>query len=293
MISLDVVEILFMSLTAKHSKKKSTKTRCNHRILGGYTRNCSGPTIICICSIHGNEPSGTIAFRNVYNRLAKLKPNFKGAFYGLAGNIQALAKNQRYIKADLNRLWTKFHINDLKDIPASRLLFEEKELKEIYTTLKDLFHKSKGPIYILDLHSTSSETPPFISIKDTIRNRDFALNFNLPIILGIEEFLDGTILNYMNEKGFIALGFEGGQHNDSDTVKTHESAIWSALYHAGCMNKKNKKIDYPVLSSTSIHAGKVFEVKHRHPVKPSDHFKMLPGYSNFKAVRKNEKLATD
>ena len=143
------------------------------------------------------------------------------------------SKNVRFIGTDLIRQWTIENIQLSKSTTLKKKSIEQTELTELYQALSSIFENAMGPIYVIDLLTTSSKSTPFVSINDTIRNREFALKFNLPIILGIEEFLEGTILNYINELGFIALGFEGGQHNDLNSIEIHESAIWTIIFSSG------------------------------------------------------------
>ena len=35
---------------------------------------------------------------------------------------------------------------------------------------------------------------------------------------GIEEYLNGPLLSYINELGYVAFGFEGGQHDDISAI---------------------------------------------------------------------------
>ena len=72
---------------------------------------------------------------------------------------------------------------------------------------------------MIDLHSTSADGLPFATVGDTMRNRRFAQNLPVTILLGIEEQLDGTMLEYLNNLGAVTLGFEGGQHDLKKRLK--------------------------------------------------------------------------
>lgn len=284
-----------MSIVIENSNIKENRSRSPKRWLGRYSMEVPGPVIVCICSIHGNEPSGTVAFKKVIKTLDRIHPEFHGELIGLLGNIGATGINERFIDVDLNRLWTRENIDKIKKKRDINYRNEHLELYELYSILAKVFQQSKGPIFVIDLHTTSSKSTPFISINDTIRNRDFALHFNLPVVLGIEEFLEGTILNYINELGFVALGFEGGQHQDPVSVKVHESAIWTTLLNSGCIDQLSSMQDYHsnILKTNSTYSGHIFDVRYRHIVNQNDNFKMLPGYVNFQRIKKKELLATD
>ncbi|MGI9544003.1 MAG: succinylglutamate desuccinylase/aspartoacylase family protein, partial [Cyclobacteriaceae bacterium] len=200
----------------QHLKDVAANGTSFKRVIGSYSCDLPGPTMLFICSLHGNEPSGLVAFERVIERLSKDQPKLHGRLIGLAGNLAALEQNVRFIDKDLNRAWTSERIQGLANgtIGHSWHLSENTEQKDLMDHMKEIFSNRRGPVYVFDLHTTSSVSEAFISINDTIRNRTFAQHFPIPIILGIEEHLEGTILNYINELGHIAIGIEGGQHQD-------------------------------------------------------------------------------
>lgn len=186
------------------------------RILGKVVGKKQTPTVIAIAGIHGNERAGINALQKVFQTIEFENIQLKGNFYGISGNINAISKNIRFQNVDLNRIWTKeqilkLHLEDYLDE-------ESKEQKEIYHILKNIFETEKGPFYFLDLHTTSADTQPFITISDSLNNRKYSANFSIPTILGIEEYLDGPLLTYINEFGHVALGFEAGQHDKEVSV---------------------------------------------------------------------------
>lgn len=282
-----------MKTITKTEKKKKEKITPN-RILGIYNQEKKGPTIICICSIHGNEPAGRIAFERVLKNLKMLKPDFKGKLLGLWGNITASEKGIRYVDRDLNRLWTEDRINLLeKRGTLNGLNAEDSEQLQLWKLIHEELSQNPRLIFI-DLHTTSSESQPFISINDTLKNRYFAIKYPLPIVLGIEEYLDGTILNYINETGNIAIGVEAGQHDDVSSIENHESAIWSTLHFAGCINmheipEAGHFVDR--LSKDMMDERRVFEVRYRHAIEEHHNFHMKPHYLNFQKVNRKEILA--
>lgn len=264
------------------------------RVIGSYTSYFPGPTLLCICSIHGNEPSGLRAFEKVMARLTKDQPKLRGQLVGLAGNLSALEKKVRFIDKDLNRLWAAERVQGFKDgsIGQSWHLTENTEQKDLLDHMQEIFSNSPGPIYVLDLHTTSSSSLPFISINDTIRNRNFARHFPMPIILGIEEHLNGTILNYINELGYIAIGIEAGQHDDPASIKAHEAAIWVALEKNGCIEPGMvPQFIRQWLKEEQARLNKIFEVRYRHGIEALESFTMYPGFQNFQSIKKNQPLA--
>jgi len=116
----------------------------------------------------------------------------------------------------------------------------------------------------LDLHTTSAKRVPFSVISDTLSNRRLALNLPAPIILGLEEHLDGAILNYINDAGYLAIGFEGGQNTDPVAVDHHEVAVWTMFTSTGCLPADSIPQLPPLrdkLTQVTQHVPKVLEIR--------------------------------
>ncbi len=263
-------------------------------VIGAYVGNQAGPTLIVIGSIHGNEPAGFLALSNVSSEIAKLEGKLKGRVYFLAGNTRALRMGKRFIDADLNRGWTAKTMSGDK---AEEFFnsSEGMELAELDQVFDSLLITAMDEVFVVDLHSTSSEGMPFATVGDTLRNRNFAQKFPVPILLGIEEELEGTLLEYLNNAGAVTLGFEGGEHLSTQTVENHRALIWLALANSGLLDKKDvpefKASQSRLLGKTS--GGAIFEIVHRHAVRPSDEFEMNPGFNNFDQIERGQVLARD
>ncbi len=76
------------------------------RFIGKIEGSQPGPTIIFTAGIHGNEPSGIFALHDVIKEIKEKNIPIKGNIYGISGNLTALEEQTRYIKQDLNRMWT-------------------------------------------------------------------------------------------------------------------------------------------------------------------------------------------
>ena len=93
----------------------------DERVIGRFGGDKTGPLLIVIGSMHGNEPAGVNAIEfmvKMLNEEPNANPNFTyfGSFLGIRGNIKAAKLNKRFIKQDLNRLWTEENVNRiLKD----------------------------------------------------------------------------------------------------------------------------------------------------------------------------------
>ena len=269
------------------------------RVLGRVAGNQPGPTLVCVASLHGNEPAGTTALRRVFTWLDEEKPGTRGEFIGIAGNLAALAQHQRYVDIDLNRCWTKDRVWTLRRgrLPSDERASEDTEVEEILNEIERAISEASDEVYFLDLHTTSGGSPPFGTIGDTLKNRALGLQFPVPIILGLEEHLDGTFLEYVNSLGCVTMGFEGGQHEDPVSVDRAEACVWIALAATKILQQPDNVA--PVsraleqLSAVGRSFPRVLEVRHRHPVEPGDQFEMEHGYASFQPVKAGDLLARD
>lgn len=260
------------------------------RYLGSYGNGA--PLVICIGGIHGNEPAGALALQNVLRKLNKTKPAFKGRLLALAGNVKALNEGVRYFHRDLNRMWVPERVQSLPKAETP----EEMEQQELLAIISEAVAQQPVGVIFLDLHTTSSDGAPFALISDTLLNRRFALQLRTPLILGLEESIEGTILNYINDLGHAAIGFEAGQHESPQSVKNHEAAVWITLVAAGCLTPEQVP-DLPAHRQTLIEASRnlpsVFEIRYRHAIQAADEFVMNPGFTNFHPVNQTDIVAAD
>lgn len=272
--------------------------KSSSRVIGVYPEHVTdvrGTLVITIGGLHGNEPAGVEAARRVLDRLRATRPSMNGALVSLAGNIAALRCGLRFMEEDLNRVWTEQRLQELRGANLSTLTHERREQAELLARIEELLRQGWDDVVLLDLHSTSADGAPFTIMADTLQNREAAFGLGIPVLLGLEERVDGTLLSYMSERGYTALCVEGGQNDLDSTVDNHETAIWITLARRGLI----AETDVPALPERrrglrGIAAGlpRVVEVRHRHPVPPGGRFHMEPGYSNFRKVERDELLAT-
>ena len=55
--------------------------------------------------------------------------------------------------------------------------------------------------------------------------------------MGIEEYLDGPLLSYINEQGYLAIGFESGQHTAKEAVDNSIAFMWLSLVYGGALKR--------------------------------------------------------
>ncbi|WP_378176303.1 succinylglutamate desuccinylase/aspartoacylase family protein [Aquimarina sp. SS2-1] len=263
------------------------------RLIGYYKGNQPGATLIFFGGIHGNEPAGVFALKKVFEELKSRKVSISGTIYGIAGNLWALENGVRYQKEDLNRLWTYDTVKDLHTHKTKHNNEDSIQQLEIYKTIKQILSKEQGPFYFFDLHTTSSKTTPFLTVNDSMLNRKFTAQYPIRIILGIEEYLEGPLLSFINEKGYVSFGFEAGQHEDPVSIKNHISFVYLTMVYAGSVHKNDVNFDahYTFLQSTLNNSHKTYEIFYLYKIENGETFRMNKGFVNFQKINKGQNLA--
>jgi succinylglutamate desuccinylase len=228
--------------------------------------------------------------------LEQARPRIRGRFVGVAGNLAALARGERFVEEDLNRIWSPERIAALRTGHEPSTSADAEQQRELLAEIDEIFASATGPVIFLDLHTSSARGEPFVCIGDTLRNRELAMQFPVPAILGLEENIDGALLEYVNNLGHITVGVEAGQHDHPESIDRHEAFVLLALIASGCLDERDVPHAEALRSMLSDAVGAlppVLEVRHRHPVTAEDRFSMRPGYSNFQHVSAGEVLASD
>ena len=276
-------------MTEIHSKALEKPTFVS-RLISKLEGTKKGITVVVFAGIHGNENSGIFAIQEVFKRIEQFDIN--GAIYGISGNLKALELNKRFIDQDLNRIWTFENLERL--IRKKELNTEEKEQSELFDLLNEIVSLNPGPFYFIDLHTTSSKTLPFITISDALINRRFSKLFPVPIVLGIEEYLDGPLLTYINQLGYVSIGFESGQHDEINSIKNHISFVFLALVYARVIKQEDItdfKEQYNNIKNASKNHSEIYEVIDLHRIQQNEVFKMINGFKSFQPIKKGIFLA--
>ena len=135
--------------------QKTTQTEPPDRILGQYGSGTTGPLLIVIAGIHGNEHAGIVAVERVLSTLAREQTPIRGRVVAIVGNRTALARGVRFVDRDLNRLWCQDQVDGLVNVGTDYV--EEKEQQELIEAMDDQTRDHRGPIVLIDLHSTSAD----------------------------------------------------------------------------------------------------------------------------------------
>jgi succinylglutamate desuccinylase len=266
------------------------------RIFVDYTTGADGPSLVVFAALHGDERAGAEALERVREALAAHAVPIRGRLRGVLGNIAALETGERYIDRDLNRHWWEDEIEKLEARPPATDTVEDREMRSLLEVVAGFETELCRPVVFLDLHSTSADGLPFTCIPDTISNLKIALELPIPVILNLEETIDGPLMGYLSDLGYGGVIVEGGRHDDPRTVDVLESSIWILLAAIGCVRPDDvPRFEHYHRRLADLAQGlpRVLEVKDRHNVDEGDGFRMEPGFTHHTRVVAGQLLATD
>lgn len=272
------------------------------REVGRLVGRSGGPTLIVVAGIHGNEPAGIFAARRVIKRLTQAEVPVCGELVVLAGNVASLRMKKRYQSKDLNRQWTETLVaNLLKREKAAQgdesgLDPEDREQLELLHGIEAAIARARGRVHLADFHTTSAAGIPFVLFGDTLAQRQFVRVFPLPIIVGLEEQLDGALSEYWTRHGCVTFACEGGQHDDAGSVDNLEAVLLLAMAEAGliafdALPQVRESTD--LLRKRRGELPPYLEVVSRHAISAEDAFRMEPGFKNLNPASEGQLLAHD
>lgn len=264
------------------------------RTLGRYGPADRGATLVVVSGLHGNEPAGVIASQRVCRSLDSFE-RFRGRVWFVVGNVAATAAGVRYLDRDLNRAWTPRQIHALRNGSGAHST-EDVEQKELLDLIDSVIDEAPEEVFLLDLHTTSGPGASFSTVADTLANRRLALAYPVPVVLGLEELVEGTLHDYMGQRGITSVAFESGQHGEPEAVDRAEAAIWITLASTGVVRRDELPMldaAFRTLARGHGHLPKAVEMRYRHPIVPGDGFRMRDGFRNFQPIRRGELLASD
>jgi succinylglutamate desuccinylase len=244
---------------------------------------------IIIGGMHGNETNGIDAIKKILPELKKVMNPQEGTIYFLKGNLQALAKKERFIEQDLNRLWLEENIDKpVKDIADFKALHVLNDL-----IVNDICQGEFQNCIFLDLHTFSAESGIFAIPACNKKSIEFAKSFGVPFIEKLSETLPGTALSYFGRKGMTSVVFEGGKHESPEATENLTAALWHSLAYFGFVDENLPEVvqSRQILNDISKKLPHHLELVYRHKLEDYHNFKMNPGYFNFKPVDKQEDLA--
>ncbi|MDA8020112.1 MAG: succinylglutamate desuccinylase/aspartoacylase family protein, partial [Thermoanaerobaculia bacterium] len=274
--------------------------RCLGRVVGKDPENA--PVLLVTGGMHGNEPAGVLALRRIFRSLEADPTGLVGELVGFTGNRKALQRGVRFLQHDLNRCWTPERLEVVRNSTDS-LEAEDDEMRALEREIRGVRERApRGGAFALDLHTTSGPGPAFVILDDTLPNREYAMDLPVPLVVGIEEELAGTVTHHLHDEGFRVFGFEAGQHEDETSVDRAAAAVWMAMEISGVLEKDRRPevaAARDLLTRTTGGLPHVVEVRYRHPVAPTDDFRMRVDrgdgqkFKNFDVVEAGQILAHD
>jgi predicted deacylase len=268
------------------------------REIGRVVSETAGPTVIVVAGIHGNEPAGIEASRRVLRLLERRIGNVRGELVALAGNLGAMRQGKRFRARDMNRVWTEARVADVEERASRGDALDEEDLEqlEILAAVRDAIRRARGPVFLVDMHTTSAHGLPFILFGDTLKQRAFASPIPLPICIGLQEQVDGVLCSYWTAQGCTTFSVEGGQHDDPGSIDNLEAVLLLAadsagLFGSGLLTETVQA--HALLERRRGNIPRVLEVTGRHAIAAGDDFVMTPGFQNLARVKKGQLLAND
>ena len=263
------------------------------RELGVKDDGQPGPLVLITAGLHGNEPAGVGAARRVLDELAG-RPT-AGRVVALAGNLGALACGERHGGQDLNRLWTEPLLTELLGRDPEADGPDEQELRALHAIIQSEREAARAAgrdVLLLDLHSTSAGGGPFSVVPDVLDCRRLARAIGLPVVLGLEQRIEGPLLTWIVGEGEVGVVIEGGQHVDPQTEEVLADALRAALGYAGVTAPGEAGADRARRRIEAIRGAvpPVLDMVYAHPLEPGDGFVMEPGWTNFRPVRAGQAL---
>ena len=256
--------------------------------------------LLCVGGLHGNEPAGVRALEEVVDLVRSRRHLLRGDFVAVAGNLQALAAGRRFMSYDLNRAFTPARVAALRNsLPSPNGRAPAPEDRETVRLLDVLDHVSarrRGPVHVFDIHTTSSGGGAFTTATDRPRHKRFALSVPVPLVMRLDEHLEGTLAGYFDQFGYTSAVFECGQHEEAEARVRAASAVWLAIRAAGLLRDADvpeARRGYEALECAYRRLPRVLEMTYRHPVEEEDRYMTRPGFRNFQQVRAGDVIADD
>lgn len=213
------------------------------------------PTLVVVGCLHGDELVG----QRIIDELAK-SVCLKGSLKTIIANPAAVAAGKRFIDQDLNR---SFPGNN-----NSKML-EERIAAQLLTEISD-------NDYVIDIHSTSSDTQDVVIIK----KRDKTINQMIEIIrphrvlLMSEDYGNGALVNFCS-----GISIEYGSHNSEETFSKSLLDIKKLMYHLGMID------DVDIIKEQQTEFYKVFGV-----AKKPHNFQISENVHNFVKINQGDIL---
>lgn len=181
-------------------------------------------------SMHGNEPCGAEAIRQIASAFEKgeITPA-KGTIFLVHANPEATSQGRRHTPEgeDLNRLWDFEFTETLREEAWGYEHRRVLELKEVLGGL-DVF---------LDLHSAGTSTPAFGVSNGEAQIDEIAKQIGIAFLVQSWYGLaDKVIIGFLKLTGIPALSVECGAHDDPKISETAQQIAMNFLRVTGAID---------------------------------------------------------
>jgi len=258
------------------------------RIIARIQGKAEGPLVIYVGGLHGNESNGVRALENIFSPFIYAENEIHGTAVALRGNLAALKQNKRFLNHDLNRIWTSEMLASNSDSS------EVQEMIALMALIDKEIAEHSGAVFLIDLHTTSAPTIPFIVSQFDPKFQSFLDSSDVPYISGLNGYLDGTLLAWICDKGHCGLAFEAGQQQSHNSLIKHEAFVQLSMFHTGLYpNMPQEEIGRlkKLLDDELQPKHKHYRLVERYAIDEEEDFKMELGYSNFQKILKGQLLA--
>ena len=264
------------------------------RVLGVVEGKPGGPLTVLVGGVHGNEVAGVKAINEVFRAIRLHRIPVNGTLVGFAGNLQAIAKNKRFIDYDLNRCWSAEFIEQVYQ--KQHTLAEDIELKTLHQQILDYSNREYTSKVLVDLHTTSSAQGNFIIVSRNEATNPIVQILKQPVVVDLDQHLSGTLLQYIQTHGFFSMAFEGGLIGSPEAIELHIAGVWELLKASGTIPEKSDNSFINMHKKLEDYSSKLphfVKVRYHHKITLHDEFVMNPGFVNFQPVKKGEVVAVD
>ncbi len=279
----------------EHRLKPGSKAS---HFIGDIVGGNEGPTIIAVAGMHGNEATGIAAIERIIELIEPIQSEMKGRFLGLKGNIPALGAGVRFVDEDMNRLWTTSILDKIRRTKSRELSsIDRVEVKKMLQILDPIvLEEQQGDLIYVDLHTFSGSGGLFTITSNDERHANILSKLGVPRIFGIQQSLQGTSMEYVEDAGHIGFAFETGTHGTKEAEENAFAGLLILLESVGMINKNEVedfegRYDY-LMSRVSGYPLEV-DFLYKHIIEDGDEFVMRPGFQNFDQIQKGDWLASD
>lgn len=215
-----------------------------YRVLDSAGNEVQGPSVAIVALTHGNEPVGDLV-------LERLSPVVEhelrcGTLLLVRTNLEAARLGIRHTASgtDINRLWDAASLERIRGKDPDTLCYEERRVLELAPILVDVDA-------ILDLHSASQPSPPFLVVRDDHRHSRLIAELGVELVItGLHEeaILGGGVtpdvgLQLGVAHSRIGVTFEAGQHSDPGNRKRALEVVVRFLSAMGVWRNAPPKTD--------------------------------------------------